>query len=124
MSTQDHNKTLVMLHSAIGAFYTCGLIASPWIIAQNFSRPGQIPSAIAVFGIVFLLALLFLSAAILMYRRKRMGRTLALIATPFSLFGFWPVAVYTWWFMHTDGAKSVIRSQCRCVLVSKLPHCS
>jgi hypothetical protein len=36
MSAQDHNKTLVVLHSAIGAFYTLGLIASPWIIAQNF----------------------------------------------------------------------------------------
>jgi hypothetical protein len=96
-----------MLHSAIGVFYTCGLIASPWIIAQNFRRPGQIPSAVAVFGIVFLLALLFWSAAISMYRRKPLGRTLALIATPFSLFGFWPVAVYTWWFMHSDGAKSL-----------------
>ena len=93
MSAQDHNKTSVMLHSAIGAFYTFGLIASPWIIARNFRRPGQIPSAIAVFGIVFLLALLFIPGAILMYRRKRMGRTLALIAAPFSLFGFWPVAV-------------------------------
>ena len=109
MSTQDHNKTLVMLHSAIGAFYTCGLIASPWIIAQNFRRPGLIPSAIAIFGIVFLLALLFISAAILMHRRKRLGRTLALIAVPFSLFSFWPVAIYTWWFMHSDGGKSLYR---------------
>src|SRR5258708_2451505 len=96
-----------MLHSAIGGFYSLGLIASPWIIAQNFRRPGQIPSAIAVFGIVFLLALLFISAAILMHRRKPLGRTLALIAAPFSLFSFWPVAIYTWWFMHSDGAKSM-----------------
>ncbi len=86
MSAQDHNKTLVMLHSAIGAFYTCGLIASPWIIEKNFRRAEQIPTAIAVFGIVFLIALLFWSSAILMYRRKRMGRTLALIAAPFTLF--------------------------------------
>lgn len=109
MTAKDHNKTLVMLHSAIGGFYSLGLIAAPWIIAQNFRRPGQIPSAIAVFGIVFLLALLFVSAAILMYQRKRLGRTLALIAAPFSLFGFWPVAVYTWWFMHSDGGKSLYR---------------
>src|SRR5216684_2097075 len=98
-----------MLHSAIGGFYILGLVASPWIIAQNFRRPGQIPAAIAVFGIVFLLALLFISAAILMYRRKRLGRTLALIAAPFSLFSFWPVAVYTWWFMNSDGGKSLYR---------------
>ena len=107
MSTQDHNKTLVMLHGAIGAFYTCGLIASPWIIAQNFRRPGQIPSAVAVFGIVFLVALLFWSSAISMYRQKRVGRTLSLIAAPFTLFGFWPVGIYTWWLMHSDGGKSL-----------------
>jgi hypothetical protein len=107
MSTQDHNKTLVMLHAAIGTFYTCGLIASPWIIAQNFRRPGQIPSAVAVFGIVFLIALLFWSAAISMYRRKPVGRRLALIAAPFTLFGFWPIGIYTWWFMHSDGGKSL-----------------
>jgi hypothetical protein len=70
MSAQDHNKTLVMLHSAIGAFYTLGLIASPWIIAQNFRRPGQMPSAVAVFGLAFLIALLFWSTAILMHRRR------------------------------------------------------
>jgi hypothetical protein len=60
-SAQDHNQTLVILYAAIGSLYTYGLIASPWIIAQNFRRPGQIPSAIAVFGIVFLLALFFWS---------------------------------------------------------------
>lgn len=109
MSTQDHNKTLVIIHAAIGAFYTCGLIASPWIIAQNFRRPGQVPSAVAVFGIVFFVALLFWSAAICMHRRTRIGRKLALIAAPFTLFGFWPVAIYTWWFMHSEGAKSLYR---------------
>jgi hypothetical protein len=107
MSTQDHNKTLVLLYSAIGGFYTLGLVASPWIIAQNFRRPGKAPQAVVIFGIVFLLAFLFISAAILMYRRRPMGRTLALIGTPFSLFGFWPVAIYTWWFMHSKGARSL-----------------
>ncbi|HXM49583.1 MAG TPA: hypothetical protein VN956_17200 [Pyrinomonadaceae bacterium] len=105
MSPQDHNKTLVMLHSAMGAFYTLGLIASPWIIATNFRRPGQIPTAVAVFGIVFLSALLFWSTAILMHRRKPLGRTLALIAAPFTLFTFWPIGIYSWWFMHSAGAR-------------------
>ncbi len=87
----------------MGAFYTLGLIASPWIIATNFRRPGQIPTAVAVlvFGIVFLSALLFWSTAILMHRRKPLGRTLALIAAPFTLFTFWPIGIYSWWFMHT-----------------------
>ena len=107
MSAKDHNKTLVMLYAAIGSFYSCGIIAAPWIIEKNFRRPEQIPSAILVFGLVFLIALLFWLAAIYMHRRKRIGRTLALIAAPITLFAFWPVGIYAWWFMHSGGAKSL-----------------
>ena len=46
MSTKDHNKTLVMLYAAIGSFYSCGIIAAPWIVEKNFRRPEQIPTAI------------------------------------------------------------------------------
>jgi len=107
MSPQDHNKTLVILHSATGAFFTLGLIGAPWIIAKNFRQPGQVPTAMVVFGIVFLMALLFWSTAIMMYRRKPLGRKLALIAAiaSFPLGGY--VSVYTWWFMHSDGAKQM-----------------
>lgn len=106
MSTKDHNKTLVMLYAAVGSFYSCGIIAAPWIIERNFRRPEQIPSAIIVFGLVVLIALLFWLAAIYMHRRKRIGRTLALIAAPNTLFAFWPIGIYCWWFMHSDGGKS------------------
>src|SRR5947209_3328975 len=77
-------------------------IDSPWIIEKNFRRPGQIPTAIVVFGLVFLIALLFWLAAVNMQRRKPMGRTLALVGAPITFFGFWPVGVYAWRFMHTD----------------------
>lgn len=107
MSTKDHNKTLVMLYAAIGAFYSCAIIAAPWIIEKNFRRPEQIPSAILIFGIVALIAILFFSSALHMHRRKRIGRTLALIAAPITLFVFWPVGIYAWWFMHTQGGKAL-----------------
>jgi hypothetical protein len=105
MSTKDHNNTLVMLYAAIACFYSFGILAAPWIIEKNFRRPEQIPSAIVVFGLVFLIALLFWLAAINMKRRKPIGRTLALVAAPITLFAFWPVGVYAWWFMHSDGGK-------------------
>ena len=109
MSTKDHNNTLVMLYAAIGSFYGCGIIAAPWIIEKNFRRPEQMPAAILVFVLVFLIALLFWLAAIYMHRRKPIGRTLALIAAPITLFALWPIGIYSWWFMHTDGAKSLYR---------------
>jgi hypothetical protein len=41
VTAQDHNKTLVILHAGLGLFFTPGLIAAPWIIAQNFRRPDK-----------------------------------------------------------------------------------
>lgn len=107
MSTEDHNKTLSILHATIGAFYTLGLVASPWIIAQNFWRREQIPTAIAIFGFVFLMAVLFWSTAIAMRRRKPWGRKLALISVVGTIPIFGLVGIYTWWFMHSDGAKQI-----------------
>jgi hypothetical protein len=105
MSPQDHNKTLVILHGAIGAFFTLGLLASPWIISQNFKHREQIPVALLVFGIVFGMATLFWATAIAMYRGKRVGRRLALISAVAGLPLAWPIGVYSWWFMHSEGAK-------------------
>jgi hypothetical protein len=105
MSPHDHNKTLVILHSAMGTFFTLGLIASPWIIAQNFRRPEKILLAVFVFGIVFLVAILFWSTALAMYRKKPIGRKLSLLAAILAIPIVWPVGVYTWWFMHSEGAK-------------------
>ncbi len=96
---------MVILHSAMGTFFTLGLIASPWIIAQNFRRPDKVVFAVLVFGIVFLVAILFWSTAIAMYRQKPSGRKLSLIAAVVAIPIVWPVGVYTWWFMHSDGAK-------------------
>jgi hypothetical protein len=107
MSPRDHNKTLAILHSAIGAFYTLGLVASPWIIAQNFRRQEQIPTAVLIFGVVFLLALLFWSTAIAIRQRKPWGRRLALISVFATLPIFGLVGIYTWWFMHSAGAKQM-----------------
>ena len=107
MSAKDHNETLAMLYAAIAAFYTCGLVAAPWIIEKNFRRPEQIPTAILVFGAVSLIAVLFWSAAIYMHRRKSIGRTLALIAVPITMFAFWSIGIYAWWFMHTHGGKAL-----------------
>ena len=105
MSTEDHNKTLVILHAGIGAFFTLGLIGAPWIIAKNFRHPEQVPTAVLVFGVVLLLAVLFWSTAIAMFRRKPLGRKLALIAAVVALPIGGYVSIYTWWFMHSDGAK-------------------
>lgn len=107
MTGQDHNKTLVILFSAFGSFLTVGLFASPWIIAQSFSRPDLMFQAVIIFGSVFLLACLFWATAFSMYKRKPMGRKLALVSALFVLPFLWPLGVYAWWFMHSQAAKEM-----------------
>ena len=107
MSTEDHNKTLVILHLATALFFTAGLVGSPWIIAKNFRHTEQIPTAVLVFGIVFIMAGLFWSTAITMYLRKPVGRKLALISAVVSFPIFGALGIYSWWFMHSEGAKGM-----------------
>lgn len=109
MTAQDHNKTLVIIHSAVASFFTVGLLASPWIIAQNLRRGAQISTAIIICGIVLFMAVLLWSGAIAMHRRKPVGRKLALISAVAVLPILWPVGVYTWWFMHSEDAKRIYR---------------
>ena len=70
MSTKDHNETLVGIHFAVGVFFAFGLVASPWIIAQNFRHKEQIPAAVLIFGVVFCIALLMFTTAFAMHRKK------------------------------------------------------
>ena len=105
MTTQDHNKTLVILFGALAAFFTCGLLAAPWIIVKNYRHTEQIPLAIMIFSVVFLLASVMWSTVYAMHRRRPVGRKLALISAALALPFVWPVGAYAWWFMHSEGAK-------------------
>lgn len=107
MTTKDHNETLVGIHVLIGSIFTLGLVASPWIIAQNFRDREQIPLAIILFGFVLLVALLMLGTAVAMRRKKPSGRKLAMYSAALLIIICWPAGVYTWWFIHSDGARDL-----------------
>jgi hypothetical protein len=112
MSPQDHNKTLVVINSLVGGFFTLPLIASPWIIAWNVDiypsprRDSQIIIAAVAFCVVLFLALIFLSTAVGLYRRRAWGRKLAFVTSVLML--VWPpAAAYIWWFIHSEGGKRI-----------------
>lgn len=113
MTSPDHNKTLVIIYSLLGAFFTLPILASPWILAKNVDsypsprRTDQVIIAAVVFCIVLFLALLFLVTALSMYRRRPSGRKLALVSSVLLLPLLPPAAVYTWWFMHSEGGKQM-----------------
>ncbi len=119
MSPSDHNKTLVLIYSLLGGFsllgdfFTLAILASPWILAKNVDRypsprkDDQILIAVVVFCVVLLLALLFLATALSLYRRRPVGRKLALVASVLLLPLLPLAALYTWWFMHSQGGKQM-----------------
>ncbi len=113
MSPPDHNKTLVVIYSLLGGFFTLPIIASAWIIAKNVDsypsprRGGQVLIAIVVFCLVLFLAVLFWSTAMSLYRRWRRGKKLALVSAVILLPLLPPAAVYTWWFLHSEGGKQM-----------------
>jgi hypothetical protein len=111
MSPQDHNKTIMVLFSLIAIFPTILLCASPWIIANNVSsspsprRDEQIMIAAISMGIIIILVLWLWGAVVGLYRRKVWGRRMALVSCIPLLFYCPPVAVYTWWFLHSSDGK-------------------
>ncbi len=106
MTTPDHNRTLVIIFSTFGALGTLVLLAAPWIVALALRRHEEQMWAGVFFGFVSLITLLYWSTAIAMHRRKPAGRKLALISAV-TLLMFWPLVVYIWWFMHSEGAKQM-----------------
>lgn len=111
MSPADHNKTLVLLYSFLSLLFILPLVGSPWIIAKSVRNSEQIPIAIAVGFALLLLASLFLATAIGLYRRKPYARKLALVSAVLLLPLCWRMGVYTWRFMHTEGAKRMYRGK-------------
>jgi small neutral amino acid transporter SnatA (MarC family) len=114
MSPEAHNRTLVVIHSLVGWFFALPLIAAPWVIAKNVDsypsprREGQIIIAVVAVCFVLLLALIFLSTAVGLYRRKLWGRKLAFVTSVLML--VWPpAAAYIWWFIHTEGGKHLYK---------------
>jgi len=102
MSPKDHNKTLVVIHVGGGILlFAFGVVETILIGRHN------IRIAVIIFAITLVIALLMFSTAIAMHRQKPLGRTLALLSAFFLLIVFWPAAIYSWWFMHSDGAKQM-----------------
>jgi hypothetical protein len=74
-------------------FLTLGLLALRWIIARNFRPPEKLPLTLLLLAVIFLMALLFWSMAIAVYRRKPFGRKLSLVSAVAALPLIWPIGV-------------------------------
>ena len=114
MSPADHNKTLVVLYSLISGLFTLPLLISPLILlvspsllAKNLKSTDQVLIAIAIYCLVVLLALIFPATGYALYKRKLVARNLGLVSAVVLLPVCWPLGLYTWWFMHSEGGKQL-----------------
>jgi lysylphosphatidylglycerol synthetase-like protein (DUF2156 family) len=111
MTPQDHNKTIGIIYSFLGgavAIVLCIFIVKAMKVSLSTSveHKDSFPFweiASALFG-----ASLFLSIAYGLFRRKRWARISALVLT-IAFIWLFPLgtafAIYTWWFMHSEGGK-------------------
>lgn len=116
MTSQDHNKALIIIYSLLGSLFSILILASPFIIAHTVDdipsqrRNEQILIATIAFCVVLCLALLLLSTAYGLHRRKQWARTVALVIAVLVVWSF-PLgtafSIYTWWFLHSEGAKQL-----------------
>lgn len=107
MTPQDHNKTLGLIHGLIGVLALAGLIVATVLEMRKAAASGStstFPEALYFLPI----PMLQLLAAYGLLRRRRWARILLLL---FSVLYVWifplgtALAIYTWWFLHTEGGK-------------------
>lgn len=118
MTAKDHNKTLVIIYTVLGVYATVPVLAAPWIITNNsnsFSSPRSgtqvLIATVAAIIVLVCLAVLLLSTAYSLYKRKQRARKWAIISAIVVFPLFPPITVYTWWFMHSDAARNFYSSE-------------
>ncbi|HYX71969.1 MAG TPA: hypothetical protein VE732_04305 [Nitrososphaera sp.] len=109
MTPQDHNKTIAIIYSLPG-FLLAGT-AIVWLLIDLRQKEW----ALTIYKDALFIAAAGISTYLLatvygMIRRRRWARVLALITTVFYVWLF-PLgtllAIYIWWFLHSDGAKQL-----------------
>jgi hypothetical protein len=102
MTAQDHNKTLGIIYCLPGAGVIIG------IIAILLRKHPQDVLPLEMIPVALLLAVLLLLIPYGLFKRRRWARICVLILTVIIIWLF-PLgtilAAYTWWFMHSQGAK-------------------
>jgi drug/metabolite transporter (DMT)-like permease len=102
MSPEDHNKTHGIIYCLPGAGLIIGVIA---VLLRK--RPEDVlPLELIPVGLLLAAVLLLIPYGL--FRRRRWARICVLILAALFVWLF-PLGtiltIYTWWFMHSEGAK-------------------
>jgi phosphoglycerol transferase MdoB-like AlkP superfamily enzyme len=110
MTSQDHNKTLGIIYGVLGGLLTIGAIVElvrVIIIEKELARI-QSDSYLMPIILGLLLLIILVSTSYGLFKRRRWARILSLVLAGLFVLLFplgTALSIYTWWFMHSDGAK-------------------
>jgi len=106
MTSRDHNRTIGLLHGLIGVLLLTGFLVAAVFEARRHPSDGAQRLAWMLYVLPLPLLQLFTAYGLLAVRRW--GRLLALVLCVLYVWVF-PLgtllAAYTWWFLHTAGAR-------------------
>jgi hypothetical protein len=110
MTPQDHNKTLGIIYGVLGGLLTIGAIVELVRIIIVEKELARILSDSYLMPIILglLFTIILLSTSYGLFKRRRWARNLSLVLAALFVLLFplgTALAVYTWWFMHSEGAK-------------------
>ncbi len=108
MTPRDHNRTVGIAHSLVGALILTGLTVAAVLEARR--RPSDAVERLAWMLYVLPLPLLQLFTAYGVFTIRRWGRMLALIFSVFYVMVF-PLgtllAGYTWWVLYGENGRQL-----------------
>jgi hypothetical protein len=113
MTARDHNKTLGIIYSFLGGILTVGALVElirVITIEKELAKIQADSSLLTLIIIGVLLTIILLSTAYGLFKRRCWARILTLILAGLFVWLFplgTALAVYTWWFMHSEDSKQL-----------------
>lgn len=111
MSPQDHNKTLIIIYGFLGGLLAvAALVELVRVIAleKELERLRSDSLLQVLITIALVLTIFIVATAYGLLKRRRWARITTLILSALFVWLFplgTALAVYTWWFMHSEGGK-------------------
>jgi hypothetical protein len=109
MTPHDHNKTLAMIYSLLGGLLLAAAIVEAirvMTIKGEFAEMASDFQILIISGLLLLVILI--PTAYGLFKRRRWARFSTLLLSGLLVFLFplgTALAIYTWWFMHSEGGK-------------------
>lgn len=125
MTPQDHNKSIALIYSLLGVVLAVGVLIMLSKSLTQEIEPSQpqfnipfhkdsFPLEMSLIAAFF--AIIFLLTALGLFRKKRWARISALVLACLLVWLF-PLgtilAVYNWWFLHSEGGKKLYARSAR-----------